>query len=566
MRLADEREVRIQLANSTGLMGPTGPQGPKGDRGERGEPGKDYVLTEADKREIAGMIEGGAGIDDSTIGSDTTYSSEKIENALSGLQETIDEKGDPTDTQVAAAVNTWLDAHPEATTTVSDGSITPQKLSGDVKKMISPVYSGFKAAFLGDSQTAINTCKTKPWWQWVVELLGIESYVNYGQNGATLTTLGKSATPICTRIESMDADVSLIFVMGGVNEFRTDTQSPFGSRSDVTPETIIGAVRYICRTLQNNYPKAPIVFITPTNQRLWTHKDGHTIADLAKTIYDACREEGVLCLDAQCALGVNPAAETVYTDDGLHLNDLGSELLGRWVARQVAQHIPMLGEEVPSDPADPEEPVDPDEPEEPVDPEEPDEPEVPEKTLTSLTAVYSGGAVSVGTDVSQLTGIVVTAGYSDGTSAAVTGYTLSGTIAEGENVITVAYGGLSTTFTVTGEEEGETVLIHVTDYEKLDGYVWNGGAVEMGAPGWYHTEMIPIPAGKELTLTIEARLNPIYYDASGNFISVGNYGSSLEQGDLTEVTSVSPENAAYIVLNLSPSTSDYSEVTISYKE
>ena len=119
---------------------------------------------------------------------------------------------------------------------------------------------------------------------------------------------------------------------------------------------------------------------------------------------------------------------------------------------------------------------------------------------------------------------------------------------------------------VEAEEEGETVLIHVTDYEKLDGYVWNGGAVEMGAPGWYHTEMIPIPAGKELTLTIEARLNPIYYDASGNFISVGNYGSSLEQGDLTEVTSVSPENAAYIVLNLSPSTSDYSEVTISYKE
>jgi hypothetical protein len=80
----------------------------------------------------------------------------------------------------------------------------------------------------------------------------------------------------------------------------------------------------------------------------------------------------------------------------------------------------------------------------------PDEPAV---TLTSISAVYSGGSVPVGTAVSELTGIVVTAHYSDGTSEAVTGYTLSGTIAEGNNIITVTYGGKTTTFTVTGVAE-----------------------------------------------------------------------------------------------------------------
>lgn len=46
----------------TGATGPTGPQGPKGDtgaqgiQGEKGDPGKDYVLTEADKAEIAAMV------------------------------------------------------------------------------------------------------------------------------------------------------------------------------------------------------------------------------------------------------------------------------------------------------------------------------------------------------------------------------------------------------------------------------------------------------------------------------------------------------------------------------
>lgn len=85
--------------------------------------------------------------------------------------------------------------------------------------------------------------------------------------------------------------------------------------------------------------------------------------------------------------------------------------------------------------------------------EEPDEPVNPDKTLTSISAVYSGGDVTAGTVLADLTGIVVTAHYSDGTSATVTGYSLSGTIAEGSNTITVSYGGKTTTFAVTGVAE-----------------------------------------------------------------------------------------------------------------
>jgi hypothetical protein len=73
-----------------------------------------------------------------------------------------------------------------------------------------------------------------------------------------------------------------------------------------------------------------------------------------------------------------------------------------------------------------------------------------ERTLTSISAVYSGSSVPVGTNVSDLTGITVTAHYSDGTSENVTGYNLSGTIAEGENTITITYEGQTTTVTVVG--------------------------------------------------------------------------------------------------------------------
>jgi hypothetical protein len=93
--------------------------------------------------------------------------------------------------------------------------------------------------------------------------------------------------------------------------------------------------------------------------------------------------------------------------------------------------------------------------EEPEEPDTPDVPVEPTVTLTSISATYSGGDVVVGTSVNSLTGITVVATYSDGSTKNVTGYTLSGTIAEGNNTITVSYGGKTTTFTVVGYVEQE---------------------------------------------------------------------------------------------------------------
>ena len=84
--------------------------------------------------------------------------------------------------------------------------------------------------------------------------------------------------------------------------------------------------------------------------------------------------------------------------------------------------------------------------------EQPEQPDTP-KTLTGISAEYSGGNVAVGTELSSLSGITVTAHYSDGTTATVTGYTISGTISEGDNTITVTYMGKTATVTVTGEAQ-----------------------------------------------------------------------------------------------------------------
>ena len=75
-------------------------------------------------------------------------------------------------------------------------------------------------------------------------------------------------------------------------------------------------------------------------------------------------------------------------------------------------------------------------------------------TLASISVTYSGGDVLVGTALTALSGIVVTAEYSDGSTETVAGYALTGTIAEGENTIMVTYQGKTAVFNVTGVSDG----------------------------------------------------------------------------------------------------------------
>ena len=393
-------------------------------------------------------------------------------------------KQDPvTEGTIAAAVAAYLEENP------IEGSDSSQNANaGSVYQN----YSKYKAVFLGDSQTAATSAKTKIWWEWVKELLNIGESVNYGLSGSALC--GTGSTSMCTRYANMDADASMVFVMGGVNDFKTSVSTPIGTIGDTTPDTMYGAVRYLCQKLRAKYPKTPIIFITPTNQTnaAFVHSGGLTMADLAWAMREACRLEGILCLDAQASLGINPAYDQSYTTDRLHLNDDGQELLGKWVANQVNAHVPIPAamttgssgenggdehthsytstvttaatcttagartytcscgdsytEAIPATghnyvdgictvcgAADPT--------------------YSPDVTLVGISVTYTGGEVPEGTALTDLPGIVVTAHYSDSSNETVTGYTLSGAIVEGSNTITVSYGGKTTTFTVTGVAE-----------------------------------------------------------------------------------------------------------------
>lgn len=125
--------------------------------------------------------------------------------------------------------------------------------------------------------------------------------------------------------------------------------------------------------------------------------------------------------------------------------------------------------------------------------EQPEQPDTP-KTLTGISAEYSGGNVAVGTELSSLSGITVTAHYSDGTTATVTGYTLSGTIAAGDNTITVTYMGKTATITVTGEAQSadDRTLLHnwilndqnVSNIDTVSGATIGSSGITRSSDGW----------------------------------------------------------------------------------
>lgn len=187
-------------------------------------------------------------------------------------------------------------------------------------------------------------------------------------------------------------------------------------------------------------------------------------------------------------------------------------------------------------------------------------------TLTSISATYTGGDVTIGTALTDLTGITVTATYSDGSKSNVTGYSLSGAIAEGSNTITVTYSGLTTTFTVTGIVEYKYTN-QVPISIDTDGKVFNGvgyvGKTRLSSSGSTKehgygttTGYIPAKANDEVRIAgVPFNNGSDYvctYDSNFTFLTAlngqGAYGGGTidTSGNYPKVTLPNNSNIAYI--------------------
>lgn len=85
--------------------------------------------------------------------------------------------------------------------------------------------------------------------------------------------------------------------------------------------------------------------------------------------------------------------------------------------------------------------------------------------LDRISAIYSGAAVGIGTPLDSLKeNLIVKAYYNDGSSVTVSDYTLSGSIIEGNNTITVSYNDKVADFVVIGEKK----TLVIVDGDKIN--------------------------------------------------------------------------------------------------
>ena len=201
------------------------------------------------------------------------------------------------------------------------------------------IFKNKIANFLGDSQTEVNSHKTKIYHDWVKEILGLSKANNYGVSGTTIAKKNTSDnTAMCIRYANMDNNADLICVMGGVNDRWFNNQ--LGKFGDTDPITFYGAMETLCDGLLTKYPGKTIIFITPTEQNNNScnsaNRTGYTPTDFANAMKRVCAKYSIPVFDANTCSGIYPLNEanaSLYTTDKLHLNNKGHEVLGNKLSK-----------------------------------------------------------------------------------------------------------------------------------------------------------------------------------------------------------------------------------------
>ena len=340
-------------------------------------------------------------------------------------------------------------------------------------------------------------------------------------NGICLT--GNNTDTIAKQIDSITesvSDVDFVCVLGGHNDANPDlnngTAVPIGTNEDTGYNTYKGGLKYIIEALLKAYPTAHILFLTPFNRR------GIEEA-YANAMKEICGIYCIPCFDNYH--NGNMSFQNTYQKQAyelgttLHYNEAGQERLS-YLYESILNNLSAINYSAPQSASEAVEidtsifatkasvpfnfvAIEKDAFDSlatkqmgtiyfvknygvylgttciiSTDNQSGSGGEVEEVELVSISASYTGGEVAPGTDVTELTGIIVTARYSDGNEAVVTDYTLSGTIIEGSNTITVYYGGKSCTFTVVGVAESNRAILisNSTNFEIGSAYITGNGS------------------------------------------------------------------------------------------
>lgn len=204
--------------------------------------------------------------------------------------------------------------------------------------------------FLGDSiteGTGVADVAANRFDHVLKEIAGLKEVHNYGVGGSRIAHQRRASEEarwdlcFCGRAFDMNKDADVIVVFGGTNDYGHG-DAAFGQPDERTAATFCGALNYLMDTLQREYPRAQVVFMTPAH-RMGDALPSQDVPDVSgkrplaayvDQIIAAADAHGIPVLDLFRALPIDPndpADAERYAPDGLHLNDAGHRMLAGYL-------------------------------------------------------------------------------------------------------------------------------------------------------------------------------------------------------------------------------------------
>jgi len=192
-------------------------------------------------------------------------------------------------------------------------------------------WSGKKMNVIGDSIVAgsygnfVNVIR---------DILCLSEARNYGVGGSCLASsdLDANYPPAVLRYTDMDTDAQIVIVHAGTNDY--SAQIPLGDENSTDITTFNGALNVMMNGLREMYPTALIIFdsiLHRYNDTALTIK----ASQYRQAIESRCLANHIVFYDAYKYSGfdfVTDYYDHILTNDGLHPNQIGANILGRKLA------------------------------------------------------------------------------------------------------------------------------------------------------------------------------------------------------------------------------------------
>ncbi len=225
-------------------------------------------------------------------------------------------------------------------------------------------------ALLGDSMTWIggDSCQNPTGWSHILKGSGLAGKIDvYARSGATWTNtktthrnpsfysellhddnvVYNQAIRLIKKADSSQDRPDIIILFCGANDawFANKRPGIFDSTSleekyalatdpaDVT--SLEGSIRLVSDILQERFPTATILFVTPLQM---AKTDTETIIKVSDIIEKVANEKGCPVLRADKESGITHQQESTsptYTYDGVHTNPAGAQLLGNLILKSL---------------------------------------------------------------------------------------------------------------------------------------------------------------------------------------------------------------------------------------